>query len=79
MKIGKVIKLVLLCLVVGLAFAALGIGVEDFWRWIVETAKGAGQWIATKGEWAVPYILVGAGIVIPIYAIRYVYRRVRDR
>lgn len=77
MSVGKVIKFVLLCLVVGLVFAALGVGVDDFWRWIAETAKGAGQWIATQGEWAVPYILVGAGILIPIYTVRYLYRRAR--
>ena len=79
MSVGKVVKFVLLCLVVGIVATAFGIGVEDFWRWVVDNAKGAGQWIATQSEWAIGYILIGAGILVPIYLVVYVYRRVKDR
>ena len=50
-----------------------------FWRWIADNAKGAGQWVAAQGEWAIGYILIGAGILVPIYLVIYIYRRVRDR
>lgn len=79
MGLGTVIKFAVLCLIVGLILTTLGMGVEDFWKWMAENAEDAGEWVYEKGEWALPYILVGAGVLAPIYLVRFLIRRRRKR
>ena len=79
MNFGKIIKFLALCLVVGLIFAAFGVGVEEFWTWVAKNAESGGKWVAEKGKWAIPYVLVGAGVLIPVYIVRYLVRRAKGR
>lgn len=70
MNTGKIIKLVILSLVVGLLLATVGITPADFWR----GALDFGQWLweAFLGflDWALIYIIIGGAVVVPIYAVR---------
>lgn len=70
MKAGKIIKLVILSLVVGLLLATFGITPADFWR----GALNFGQWLwdSLLGflDWALIYIIIGGAVVVPIYVIR---------
>jgi hypothetical protein len=77
MTVGRVVKFIVLCVIVGAIAAAFGIGVEEFWRGVLDTLRAIGTWIADHGRWLWPYFLVGAGIVVPIYIVVYLYRRTR--
>lgn len=88
------IKFVLVCLAAGAALAVLGIGVEDFWLGVADTAKEGGEWVTDNEDelWeyfmdhaedyterAWPYALTGAGVAGPFYALRLLIRRRRRR
>lgn len=84
MMIGGTIKFVLLCLAAGIGLAVVGIGVEDFWLEAADHATEGGEWLADNdellmeyGERAIPYVLAGAGVVAPIYILRFVWKRMR--
>lgn len=77
MGLGTIIKFAVLCLVVGLILTSLGMGVEDFWTWVAENAENGGEWALEQGKWALPYILIGAGVLTPVYVVRYLIRRRR--
>lgn len=81
-----VVKFVAICLGAGIGLAVLGIGVEDFWLEAADQAKEGGEWLLDNDEWlqeygerAIPYILAGAGIVAPVYFLRFLLRRRRKR
>lgn len=88
------IKFLLVCLAAGAALAVLGIGVEEFWLGVADTAKEGGEWVSDNenelweyalafaeeyGERAWPYALAGAGVAGPFYALRLLIRRRRKR
>ncbi|MCP1337396.1 hypothetical protein [Futiania mangrovi] len=71
-------KLLALCLVVGLVLAFLGL--DDPWevwgrimRAVTDIFENFGDW----ARWAWGYILLGAGIVIPVVLIRLALRMTR--
>lgn len=88
------VKFGLICLTAGTAMAVLGIGVEDFWLGVADTAKDGGEWVTDNedelweyaldyaeeyGERAWPYALAGAGVAGPIYLLRFLIGRARRR
>lgn len=84
MMIGGTIKFVLLCLAAGIGLAVVGIGVEDFWMEAADQAKEGGEWLVDNDELlleyaerAIPYIIAGAGVVTPIYILRFAWIRLR--
>ena len=77
--IGDVLRVLLICLIVGFIVKALGFGPVEFWLRI----RDALQWvwdhaIGLAGH-AVEWIAIGAAIVLPIVAIRYAFRAIRKR
>ena len=74
---GRIVKLVILCLIVGLIFSALGIGPGDFWN-AVGSFFGAiyDSLVSIMGSLA-KYVVIGAAIVIPIWLARALWRRYR--
>ena len=67
--VSTIVKLVILCFVVGFVlvffdiqperiFENFGDTVANIWRGVIETA-----------EWAAPYVVTGAVIVLPIWAV----------
>jgi len=77
--IATVVKFVLVCFAVGWVLTFLAIRPKEIWHWLVETVQRFGHIIVDIGSWALPYILVGAGVVVPIIAIRWIYRNMKGR
>ena len=75
---GTIIRLVILSIVVGVIFSALGITPYN----LVESLQRLVQRIADLGldtvQWAVGYFLLGAVVVIPIWFLVRLLRRPRD-
>ena len=78
--VGTGIKLFLLCVVVGLIMAA--VGVDDPWQvwgnfihWLKNIWDNMGDWL----KWSIGYAVLGAGIVLPIYFIRLAWRMSKGR
>jgi hypothetical protein len=73
--IGRVIGVLVLCLLMGLFLTHFGISARgiltDTWRTIVSIGQLVGDLVA----WAVPYTLLGAVIVVPVLIIGLVARR----
>jgi hypothetical protein len=78
-KPSTIFNIVLLSLVVGAVFAFFGITPENFWTGIIELFRSALRTIASFFEWGATYILLGAAVVLPIYAIIFIYRYIKGR
>jgi hypothetical protein len=70
---GTIIKLVIASVIVGAVFSFFGIGVREFWSGIFENVRDL---IGTLGEsfgeialTILTYLVIGAGIVMPIWLI----------
>lgn len=74
-----IVKIVLACFVVGYAITVFDIDpariLTDTWQTVVEIAQLGGGVI----EWALPYILIGAVVVLPIAAVAALLRWTRGR
>ncbi|WP_428406989.1 DUF6460 domain-containing protein [Hyphococcus sp.] len=70
---GTAIKLIFASLIVGAVFSFLGIGVREFWSGIFDNVRdviGAlGENIGEIALTLLTYLVIGAGIVIPIWLI----------
>lgn len=77
--ITKVIKIILLCLVVGFIMTVLGLGPDTLWNWAIKLAENAFDLARTIVTDGLEYILVGAAVVIPIYLIIYLTRVMRRK
>ncbi len=73
--IGRAIGVIVLCLLVGLLLTHLGIAARgiltDTWRTILSVGRLIGDLV----EWAVPYTLLGAVVVVPLLLIGLVLKR----
>jgi hypothetical protein len=73
--IGRAIGVVVLCLLVGLLLTHLGIAARgiltDTWHTILSVGRLMGDLV----EWAVPYTLLGAVVVVPLLLIGLVAKR----
>jgi succinate dehydrogenase hydrophobic anchor subunit len=73
--IGRAIGVLVLCLLVGLLLTHLGIAARgiltDTWHTIVSV----GRLVGDVTMWAVPYILLGAVVVLPLLLVGYVLKR----
>jgi hypothetical protein len=78
-RITTIVKFLLVCFAVGWVLTFLAVRPIEMWHWAVRTVRHMGQLAVDIGEWAVPYVIVGAGVVVPIIVIRAVYRYLRRR
>ena len=73
--IGRAIGAIIFCLLVGLLLTHLGIAARgiltDTWHTILSVARLVGALV----EWAVPYTLLGAVVVVPLALIGFVLKR----
>jgi hypothetical protein len=73
--IGRAIGVVVLCLLVGLLLAHLGIAARgiltDTWNTILSVGRLVGDVIT----WALPYILLGAVVVVPLLILGLLAKR----
>ena len=75
--VRNVVYLLFLCLVVGVVVSIFDV---DPMRILTNTwgaIRDIGRLLRTAVDWAVPYVLTGAVIVLPIAAIAYLLRRFR--
>lgn len=76
---GKVMQLVILCLVVGFVMAVIGVGPDEFWHWIIRLGERALKLIKTILSDGFKYLLMGAAVVLPIYAVMLIIRVVKKK
>lgn len=68
--VSQILKILVLCLVVGVVLSALSIDALSFVRFISQSIHNAADLIVTVVEWSIEYVLLGAVIVVPIYLIK---------
>jgi Na+/H+-dicarboxylate symporter len=73
--IGRMIGVLVLCLLVGLFLTHLGIAARgiltDTWHTILSVGRLVGDLVM----WAVPYMLLGAVVVVPLMLIGLIAKR----
>ncbi len=80
MRLGAtIVKLVILSLIVGFALHTLNIRPEDLLNFLGDTVAGIFRWLVEHTRDAVPYILTGAAVVVPIWLVFALLRMVRGR
>ena len=76
---STVVRILLLCLVVGLIISIFDISPEGVLGLLGSTVERIFSTIAGVVQWAVPYMLIGAVVVIPIWVVVYIIRVARSR
>ncbi len=76
---GNVVRLIVLCLVVGLLLAFFNITPHSIFTDTRNTIRDVWELIAGFVHWALPYVLLGAVIVVPIAIISYALKAARRR
>jgi len=78
-NVSQIIKLVVICFVVGLVLSFLGINPLNLWRDFGGAVRDAWNAVIGIGERGVKYVLLGAVIVVPIVAVSYALKYFRRR
>jgi len=73
--IGRVIGVLVLCLTVGLLLTHLGIAARGILNDTWHTILSVGRLVSALLEWALPYTLLGAVVVVPLLVIGFVIKR----
>jgi hypothetical protein len=73
--IGRLIGLLVLCLLVGLLLTHLGIAARGILTDTLHTIAAVGRLVGDAVEWAVPYTLLGAIVVVPLALIALLLKR----
>jgi hypothetical protein len=73
--IGRAIGILVLCLLVGLLLTHLGIAARGILTDTWHTILSVGRLIGTLLEWALPYTLLGAVVVVPLLLVGFVVKR----
>jgi ABC-type uncharacterized transport system permease subunit len=72
--VGTILKLLLLCLVVGLVLTFFDITPQHIFSDTLRTIGQVWDLVERLLRWAVPYIMMGAIVVVPIVVISQVLR-----
>ena len=73
------LRLIFLSLIVGLALSALNVSPESLLGAIGGTVESVFLVVVEAVEWAVPFVLIGAVVVLPIWLVLSALRFVRRR
>jgi hypothetical protein len=71
------LRLFFYSLIIGLALSALNISPESMLGVIGGTVESIFLVVADAVEWAVPFVLIGAVVVLPIWLVVAAYRFIR--
>lgn len=74
-----VLKLLVISLLIGMVLAFFDTKPEELLASLGETVQSIFRVMVSLVEWMVPYILLGAVVVIPIWGIMLVWRFVREK
>ncbi len=77
--VSTVIKLALVCLGVGLILAFFDVDPVQLLQNFPRAIRSAFQVVVDMIRWAVPYITLGAVVVLPIWLIFFLLRLLRNR
>jgi hypothetical protein len=77
--LSRIVGLVLLCLVVGLVLATLHITPRGLFLDTWATIRHIVDLFLSVGSWAIPYILLGALVVVPIAVVSWLLKGARRR
>jgi hypothetical protein len=77
--LGDVIKLIVICLIVGFIVKALGFGPIEFWLAVRDMFDWMWRHAHDLVRNVAEYILIGAAVVVPILILRYVLQQARRR
>lgn len=77
--VGRVIQVVLLCFVVGVILAAFNTDALGLLNWTIENFQKVIESARKFIDWGGHYILLGAGIVLPIVAINLIFKFIKKR
>ncbi|MEH6632522.1 MAG: hypothetical protein V7776_17030 [Halopseudomonas aestusnigri] len=77
--VGRVIQVVLLCFVVGVILAAFNTDALGLLNWTIENFQKVIESTRKFIDWGGHYILLGAGIVLPIVAINLIFKFLKKR
>lgn len=69
------IKLLVLCLIVGLVMSIFGIEPVAFWRAVWSAVEGVYDWLVRVAGSLAAYVVIGACVVVPIVVVRALWRR----
>jgi sulfite exporter TauE/SafE len=75
--LGTLVRLLLWSLAVGLVLALLDLSPRELLVWARDTAGGLVAELELYTGRAVSYVLLGAVIVVPIWAVTYLWRALR--
>ncbi len=76
---STVIRLFIASLLVGLVLSVLNVTPQRLLQSIGGTAEQIFDVGVSAIEWAVPFVLIGAVVVIPLWLLRVIWRTARDR
>lgn len=76
---GVVVKLFVLSLIVGIVLSVFDIRPETLLADFGDTAVRIFKTLVSAVEWAVPYVLVGAVVVVPVWLIASAFQLIRRR
>lgn len=81
LKNGRIpiVKILIGSLLVGMMLMFFDMRPEEFLGMLGDAAKSIFQILVNIVEWAVPYILLGAVVVVPIWLIVVLWRYFRSR
>lgn len=71
-------KIALASLVVGVLLSSLNVTAEQVLADLGLTPEDVKRWLSKGVEWAVPNILLGAVIIVPVWIIVYLFRPPRS-
>lgn len=77
--LGDVLRILVICLVVGFIVKALGFGPVEFWLRIRDALTWVWDHAVDLGGHALEWVAIGAAIVLPIVAIRWAFRALKQR
>lgn len=75
----KILGLIITCLVVGFVMSFLGIRPATFWRWMVSLAETLYDVARSLFANGLDYLIIGAAVVVPIYAVVYLSKALRKK
>jgi hypothetical protein len=76
---STIIKLLILCFIVGAALAFFQVDPRDLLRHVINLARSIAEWSVSVFGDAMSYVLLGAVVVIPIWLVFYLLRAMRGR
>lgn len=77
--VGTVVKLLIACVVVGAIMASLDVSPKEFWTGAFDWLASGWTWMVESFEGALIYVVTGAAVVIPIWGVRTLMNRAKER